>query len=54
LSLRQRICLPGNFVSNQAARERTEAVSEVQRVENLLHLPDEPAPNWPSPEDAAA
>ncbi len=34
--------------------ERTEAIAEVQRVENLLHLPEEPAPNWPSPEDAAA
>lgn len=34
--------------------ERTEAIPEVQRVENLLHLPDEPAPNAPSPEDAAA
>jgi len=34
--------------------ERTEAIVEVQRVENLLHLPDEPAPNWPTPEDAAA
>ena len=34
--------------------ERTEAIPEVQRVENLLHQPDERAPNAPSPQDAAA
>lgn len=34
--------------------QQADAIPEVARVENLLHLPGEPAPNWPSPEDAAA
>lgn len=34
--------------------QQADAIPEVMRVENLLHLPGEPAPNWPSPEDAAA
>jgi hypothetical protein len=34
--------------------QQADAIPEVARVDNLLHLPGEPAPNWPSPEDAAA
>jgi hypothetical protein len=34
--------------------QQADAIPEVVRVENLLHLPGEPAPNWPSPEDARA